>query len=267
VAILSPEYVSQYRAGMLAEALIIKNSIRAVYWLSSITPPGAKVAYKDPNEMKCLTCNNTWHVYQPQGASPPGQTLLGTQSVLKPRTASNPWAASSRGALIRPTPPPARNINVKNYHLLGVKDEQQIETVLRTDTKPYSNPTSGTLTPKVIITESVMESVTFETNKIKTSGGQAGVQILGFANIQGQIQQQLNQRYARQIQRTLTVSEEIQIEVPPHTAIEFSIIWKMVWLKGTAILGQVFGTDRVEVPYTTPYRLTFEPRPRNVPLT
>jgi hypothetical protein len=266
VAILSPDYVSQHREAMIAHAL--RRDVLRGLVSDRLTPAGAKVKYNGFRAMKCLTCMNGWSIDPPLHQSPGMRLgLLRTQSVFKPPATSQPPVLNLKGPVIRPTTPAATSINVANYHLIGIKDEEQIETVLRTETKTYPNGSSGRITPKVGITDSVTRSVTFESSKIKSSGSQGGIQILGFATIQGQIQKQLSERYAVQIQRTLTVSEEIQIEVPPHKAIELSITWKMIWLKGIAILGPLFGTVRAEVPYFIPQRLTFDPRTRDVPLT
>lgn len=269
VAILSPDYVSQHLEVMIAQAF--RRDVLRGLVSDSLTPAGAKVKYNGFRAMKCLTCMNGWSIDPPLHQSPGARLgLLRTQSVFKPPATSQPRVLNLKGPIIRPaTPPAATSINVANYRLLGVKDEQQIETVLRTETKTYPNGSSGRITPKVGITDSVTKSVTFESSKLKSSGSQGGIRILGFATIQGQIQKQLSERYAVQIQRTLTVSEEIQIEVPPHKAIELSITWKMIWLKGIAILGPLFGTARaeVEVPYFIPQRLSFDPRTRDIPLT
>jgi len=275
--ILSPEYVSQKREGMFAQVRKYQKygPLLQGIWTRLVgdllMPAGAKVRYSGYGELKCMTCMKTWMFYPPILQRPEVQQALQRISATHrwpTHTLYRPPVASPTTPLIHPTTPrPVTSINVANYQLIEVKDEQQAETVLRKETKTYPNESSARITPKVSITDSVTKSVTIEANKIKTSGTQTGVQILGFATIQGRIQQQLSQRYAVEIRRTLSVSEEVQIEVPPHSAIELSITWKLVWQKGTAVLGGTYSVTHAEVPYFIPHRLTFDWRTRDIPLT
>lgn len=291
VAILSPDYARQHRQAMQDRIQDFRMSLRLSqrnldqFFNDPLTPLGAKVECSGISRMKCLTCMNTWRFYAPMDT----QQALRAQPVLElPPDPDPPWLPRSARPNSRPTlrfagvdpplaadsadligwrPRAARAINLQNYRLVAVKEEQRTSTVLRKETKTYPNASSGRITPRVGITDSVTKTVSFEDSKIKASGGQTGINILGFATIQGQIQQELSQKYAVEVQRTLSVSEEVQIEVPPHSAIELSITWKMEWFNGTAVLGSTPGTDRVEVPYFIPHRLTFDWRTRDVPLT
>jgi hypothetical protein len=276
VEILQANYVRGKRAVMLARATGTNSTLHER--LVGVTgdplrPPWAKIASDGPFRMKCLTCMGTWSYYPPWNANKTNtsERLLRLPSDPKPPTASQSPAASEPVAQPTPwivgKPRPVSNIDLTNYRLVGVTDEQWTETVLRQETKTYPNQSSGRITPKIGITDTVTKSVTFETSKLKSIGSQAGVQILGFASIQGQIQRQLGERYAVEVQRTLSVNEEVQIEVPPHQTIEFTIIWKLVSLTGSAQLGSFGGISRAEVPYSIPQRLSFDWRTRDVPST
>jgi hypothetical protein len=275
VEILQAIYLDAKRDAMLARATRTSNKVDEL--LAGVTgdplqPPWANIVYDSPYRLKCLNCRGTWGFY-PLGGRKTNtpQRLLRLPSDPKPPTANQSPAAS--GPVAQPTPwivgrpRLVGNIDLTNYRLVGVTDEQWTETVLRQETKTYPNQSSGRITPKIGITDTVTKSVTFETSKLKSVGAQAGVQILGFASIQGQIQRQLSERYAVEVQRTLSVNEEVQIEVPPHQTIEFMIIWKLVSLTGSALLGASVGASRAEVPYSIPQRLTFDWRTRDVPST
>lgn len=300
VAILSPDYARQHRQAMQDRVLDFKLSISLAFGQSRqnpdqpindpLVPAGAKAVCTGIVGMKCLTCMKTWPFFPPKEISTETPQVLWPSPSLKlpavpdPPPPARPARPNTPRTLRPPTadqPPAARStdlttqwrrrygpaINLENYRLVAVKEGQPTSTVLRKETKTYPNGSSGRITPKVAITDSVTKVVTFETNKIKAFGGQTGVTILGFASIQGQIQQQLGQKHAVEVQRTLSVSEEVQIEVPPHSAIELSITWKMEWFNGTAVLGSTPGTDSVEVPYSIQHRLSFDWRTRDVPLT
>jgi len=277
VVILSPEYIRQHDAAMRAAVLSnwskgpILRSIVPMLATDALTPAGAIVARSRGDELQCLTCQKSWNFYRTSNLNPAQRftSQYGTPGIAgyKRQAFGQPAVPNYTAAFRGLSTPAATTINVAGYRLKSIKDEQQIEAVLRTEKKTYPNNSKGRVTPKVSLTDSVTRSVTIESNSVKASGGQAGIQILGFAAIQGQIQQQLSQRNAVQTQQTLTFSEEIQVEVPPHSTIELTITWKLIWLKGTAILGPLVGLARVEVPYFVPHRLTFDWSTRDVPLT
>jgi hypothetical protein len=288
VEILAPEYVRLRREAMLAQ---IRNYLRVGKFIKDWTgdylragkilnawtaltgdalkPKGAWVKYWNDSELQCLTCFKIWSFFPPPD-TPFYDLLMPRRSADYPAergtTLDHPAVAGSMPPIRRVTTPPATDLELANYHLIDVKDEEQTETVLRKETKTYPNDSKALITTKVGITDSVTKSVTLEANKVTTSGGQGGIQIVGFATIQGQIQQQLSRRYAVQSQRTLTVNEEIQVAIKGRSAVELTITWKLIWLKGTAILGGTYKT-RAEVPYSIPQRLTVEWRIKDVPLT
>jgi hypothetical protein len=255
VVILSPAYISKNRLGLIL-ALMDKASTdtRRRY----LVPTGAKVRLDVLGiKLQCLTCTKSWLLFN---LVPPRNLVL--PPALKPPTTNqqpprvSPVARSLAPGLVK-------GINVARYRLIGVKDEKEVETVHSRTKKPYSNPSSVKMTHKITVSNSVTRSVAIEHNKSKTSSGQAGVQLIGFANIQGQIQQQLAQKHAVQVQGTFSVSEEVTIELEPFHTIELSITWKMVWLQANALLGMI-STPSVEVPYWIPLRLTFDAVPRDV---
>jgi hypothetical protein len=235
VAILPPDYISRNGQDMLGRLE------RWWYRLPEelLAPAGAKVEVDD-RDMTCMTCMTMWEIFQPYPSS---------------------WDRVRFTA----TPTRSPSIDVADYQLIDVKDEQQIETVLGETKKKYSNDSSvATITQEISISNSVTRAVTTEDEKIKASGGQAGVQIFGFATIEGQIQQQLSHRYSVETEQTLSISEKTTIEIPPLSTIEHTITWKLVGFKGNAILGKTSMT-LVEVPYWIPRRLTYDSDVRDVP--
>ena len=235
--------------------------------LEVLAPAGTKVEITADEHVRCLTCLNQW----PIALTGPGTSLLPRrdQPTVSPRPS---WSAPlQRGFPATPasqaTPSPVKSINVANYQLLGVKDEQQTEAVLSETSKQYSNDSKVvTVTQEISITNSVTGTVVTEADNIRVSGTQTGFQILGFATIQGQIQHQLGQRYSVQTQNTLSISEKTTIQIPPLSTIEHIITWKMEYVKGNAILGRFLMTS-VEVPYRIPRRLTYDTQVRDVPRT
>jgi hypothetical protein len=250
--ILSPDYVRQKRQAMFTQARKHLNMLPPIRtWLSGdpLIPAGAKVQYNGGIGMKCLTCMNTWNFNPPLGMPLPSMR----------HTAVDP--ASGRAAVTNRTTPslratapiPVTNINVANYQLIDIKDEQRIETVLYEEKRKLENPSGAKVTRRAGIVNSVTRTVTIDTNNIKTSGTQTGAQILGFATIQGQVQEQLGQRHAREDQGTLSINEEIEVALDPYQAIELTITWKLVQLNAKALLG-LHTIPSVEVPDPTRFR-------------
>lgn len=145
--------------------------------------------------------------------------------------------------------------------MTSVRDIAQMEMPLRRETRIYPNNTgSSTLTKRVGISNPVSRTVTIESSKLRAHNAQAGVTIVGFAEIQGQVQQQLGERYSVATGDTITISEETTIQIPPGSVIEHTIQWKVVYEFGLAVLGQPLDSrygQLAEVPYRVPMRLTY----------
>jgi hypothetical protein len=275
VAILSPDYVSQKREALYRAAALMLWSTGRRAGGNMLAPPGAKVGLAPFGGLRCMRCMKVWYsrpgIRLAPGNIPPFTERPVRRWQQRPETASPPLARPPAASPATPSLPPVTrrpvtSINVAKYQLIGVKDEQQTETLLSTEKRRVPNESSATITRKIGVTNSVTQAVTIDAEKIRISGAQTGAQILGFVNIQGQLQQQLGQRYSVSVQRTLSITDEISIEVPPFHTIEVTITWNTVWLKGNAMLGRG-SMPSVEVPYSIPLRLSFDPAPRDVPGT
>jgi hypothetical protein len=174
--------------------------------------------------------------------------------------------------------------------LTGVTAEQQVERPLYSERKQYPNNSSeATLTKEVSISTSITLSVTTESSHVKAHNTEAGLTILGFAVIQGQVQQELSKLYSVMTESTFAISEKTTIEIPPSCTVEHVIHWIEVSLGGIALLGrpQNFSSPRTipmdlsltrresmtfpssqdlaEVPYRVPLRLTYSEELNDVP--
>jgi hypothetical protein len=199
-----------------------------------------------------------------------------------PPPASNPAAAPAVNpefrALLRnrgitpslqQTPPPAKNapmparrVSLAGCHVTEVREIGEIERFLSEERKTYENNSkSATVTKELSVSNSIVRTVTIETSELKGHNAQAGVTLFGFAQIQGTLQQQLNQRYSVATQSSVSISEKTSIQIPPATVIEHVIRWKLISLNGLAFLGKLASPASslilAEVPYQVPLRLTY----------
>jgi hypothetical protein len=269
VTILSSEYVQQYAELMPRYAYEYPTTWHRKKMRSLLVPPGANVKLEDYT-FQCMMCHRLWSMRADIERADIAKADIRRSSRTLPRSAISPTGLPSPVQpparplrAERPSPPAA--IDVRNYGLIGVKDERQVEKFLSRTKKQYTNNSHvATITQEISITNTVTSSVTVETERIRVSNAQAGITILGFAAIEGQIQQQLSHRYATTTERELSISERTAIEIPPLSTVEYVITWKVACLKGGAILGRYSATS-VEVPYWIPLRLTYDAEINDVP--
>jgi hypothetical protein len=282
--LLSDEYVRQM-AGHLEQAAIrimqgqylLDNVSRITKALGVRTPrendeallegPERKVKvtrgnYTTASTLQCQTCMNTWHIIAfskfATTLSPRSQ-LLRTTPLLNPR----PGPAGS------PSGNEARSINLSGCSVTSLQKTAPIEMSWYEERKPYyNNTTSSSVTKEVSLSTSLSKSVTIESDKLKAHNAGANINIIGFAAIQGQVQDQIGERYSVATQDTVTFSETTRIEIPPGSAVEHVIHWIVVYYTGLAILGQPFDARNsrlAEVPYRVPWRLKYTDEVNNAP--
>ena len=202
-----------------------------------------------PNGMQCLICMQSWPIA-------PKVMTAGPLALRRALAAREIEIGADAPHSIA-----ARSLNLSGCRMTSVRDIAQMEMPLRRETRIYPNNTgSSTLTKRVGISNPVSRTVTIESSKLRAHNAQAGVTIVGFAEIQGQVQQQLGERYSVATGDTITISEETTIQIPPGSVIEHTIQWKVVYEFGLAVLGQPLDSrygQLAEVPYRVPMRLTY----------
>jgi hypothetical protein len=166
---------------------------------------------------------------------------------------------------------PLQRIDIGRCRITGIREQATLETLLSEERKTYPNSSkNATLTKEIGVSNSIARTVTIEASKLRAHNAQAGITLLGFASIQGQVQQQLNQRYSVTAENSITVSEKTTIQIPPNSTVEHVIQWKVVILNGLAILGETprfsQSFDLAEVPYHLALRLTYTESLHDVPL-
>lgn len=194
--------------------------------------------------MECSTCRETWPI--------------GTRSI--------PYDSDSLTALTQPSLPSATPgtvpaVDLSGCEVLGVKNEKPVEVFIEEVRKKYRNNSSSTVTKEISISSSITRAVTTDSSRIKSNDMSAGVNIAGFATIQGHVQRQLSERYSATLQDTLSVSETTSVTIPPNSTIEHVIRWKLVSWAGTALLGKLTESrpqTLAQIPYEVPFRLTYE---------
>jgi hypothetical protein len=156
-----------------------------------------------------------------------------------------------------------REIDLSRCRVTGLIRMPEVETIFLVERKQYpNNSKTAILTKEISISNSVIRTVTLEWSSLKAHNAEAGITLLGFAAIQGQVQQQLNQRYSVTTQSSIVIGEKTTIQIPPATTVEHVIRWKLVSSQGLAVLGEsARGTPRfdlAQVPYQVPMRLTYD---------
>ena len=118
-------------------------------------------------------------------------------------------------------------IDLARCHVTGIREQGSIETFLSEERKTYRNSSkSATLTKEIDISNCLARTVTIEAGKLRAHNAQAGITLLGFGSIQGQLQQQLNQRYSVAVQTSITINEKTTIQIPPNSVVEHVIQWR-----------------------------------------
>jgi hypothetical protein len=232
--------------------------------------------------MKCQMCGQKWSILPlPEGRRSRRERILRQSfpQVEQPQVqtgAENQPPRIQMGArLLRPNTPldatgpgPApdsplsrnrtRSIDLSGCSVTDLQEEKPIEVPWYTERNIYPNNTAkSAVTKKVNLINEHAKTVTIESDKLKAHNAGANVNILGFAAIQGQVQQQVGERYSVATQNTITFSEETTIEIPPGSAVEHVIQWIFVYHTGLAILGQPSDASYsrlAEVPYRVLWR-------------
>jgi hypothetical protein len=244
---------------------------------SVLTPPGAAVRFHGGNKhLQCLTCLGTW---------PTGTTFEEDMKSLQSRRDRLLDARLPLPALrsydeiltvrsLRPgrTQPSSqgREVDLAGCSVTEIRKIGQVEKRLSEERKRYPNNSKvATLTKEVSVSNTVTREIMIESSQLKAHNAEAGITFFGFAAIQGQVQQQLNQTYSVTTQNTITISETTTIQIPPQSIIEHVIQWKVISESGLAILGRRLPTASrlAEVPYEVPLRLTYTEEINDVPAT
>jgi hypothetical protein len=214
------------------------------------------------NKMQCLTCMQQWYLVTYPFAS---RRASGTGATVGRPT---PGIPQTRGTH---TPPGnvTRSINLAGCRMTDVREIKQREEPLSKEKRIYPNNTgNSTVTKEVSISNTISRIVTIESSKVKAHNAQGGITIVGFAEIQGQVQEQLGERYNLITQDAITFSEKTTIEIRPGSTVEHVIQWKVIYETGLAILGQssdIRYSRLAEVPYRVPMRLTYSEEINNSP--
>ena len=277
VVILSIDYVSRNRAHLRAAANGLESLgilvTRALEYKATLAPPGvkAKVTITGPTQMQCLSCMRTWlfsdsTVAGLASSSTQLQTGITPSAPFRPGPSGVPWPPSISGPRSAGAPGPfpsqtSRNVDLSGCVLVGVAEEKQVEKFLREERRKYRNNSGSTVTRELDITSSITLTVTIESSKLQSHDVQAGVTLLGFAAIHGQVQRQLSERYSVTLQSTSSVSDKTSVTLKPYMTVEHVIQWKLVAWIGTALLGKpasMFPRAIAKVPYQVPVRLTYD---------
>ena len=250
-------------------------------WQRLLIPDGTLARFSDDSKrILCLTCGDTW----PTCSNNPSDPLVETSFEEDPnsprplsfRTAALPSrdevVEQRQFHLARGAQPSlsGRKIDLAGCSVTEIKEFGQIEKHLPEERKRYpNNSKTATLTKEVSVSNSITREVMIESSQLKAHNAEAGITLIGFAAIQGQVQNQLNQTYAVTTQSTITISETTTIEIPPQSIIEHVIQWKVISESGLVILGPRLPTASrlAEVPYHIPLRLTYTEEINDVPGT
>ena len=291
VVILTADYVRKNSALLKAEAVGLANNPPTwPFWQTTyrhmqiiraralhIVPFAAKVEIDFVENMQCQTCMKKWPIAE-RSFHGLVTTRLQTSSyvsrsplVIDPAV-TNPRAAGAARIARTSRPKPsslAPKLDLTDCRVTGIKEERQLETPLPEERKQYPNNSHAIFTKELGISNSVTLSVTIESSKVRAHNAEAGITILGFAAIQGQVQQQLSHAYSVTTENTFTISEKTTIQIPPSSTVEHIIRWKVISLNGVAVLGKAVTSSSLsslaEVPYRIPLRLTYTEEINDVP--
>jgi hypothetical protein len=275
VAILSSAYVSQNRLRLRREADKLALRDRRVLLLGMfLAPSGVRARVVTENgSIQCLNCMKFWFAFAVTA------TFLrdlatgdpATTGRLAPRSPSSQPTLWVRQATELPASPP-RKVDLSECRLVAVAEEKQVEKFLSEQRKRYQNHSGSTVTRELTVTNSFTLTVTTESSELKSHDMDAGITLFGFAQIRGQVERQLSERYSVTLQSTSSVSDKSSVEIKPYSTVEHIIQWKVVTWTGIALLGKPLTFQRAiaqapyqvpqraiaQVPYQVPVRLTYD---------
>jgi hypothetical protein len=204
-------------------------------------------------DVQCQVCMQKWRI----------NALL----LIKGRDISGPLGvklAADRLAQAPNTPSGrvAGSIDLSGCRVTGLLERRSVEMPWGAEErKTYSNRTTGSsMTKEVTISKELTRTVTVESDKLKAHNAGASVNIVGFAAIQGQVQDQIGERYSVASQATFTKSGTTRFEIPPGTSVVHVIHWVATCKTGLAILGRPSDptySRLAEVPYILPWDLDY----------
>ena len=178
--------------------------------------------------MQCLTCQRSWRIRSYAAGEPLdlADKRQSYQQIMERRRNRNTPLQSQtplqfqRPPLLLPAQLPvqaAQEIDLAQCRVIDVRELGQIETALSEEKQTYSNNSSvATVTKKIAVSNSISRTVMIEDSQLKALNTDAGVTLIGFATIHGQVQQQLTRRHAVTAQEAISISEETTVEIPPN---------------------------------------------------
>lgn len=228
---------------------------------SGMTPKGDEYLLVGPHhkaklidggrQMECSICAQKWNILEVQLGN-----LLSPRSAL--RDDAGLWSA---GRSYKPRVNRARSIDLAGCRVTSFQEKEPVEVPWYVEKNIYpNNTTKSSVTKEVTVSNQRSRTVTIEADKLKAHNVGANVNIMGFVAIQGQVQEQIGERYSVATEGTITLSEVTRIEIPPGSAVEHVIRWIIVYHNGLAILGQPSDASNsrlAEVPYRVPWRLKY----------
>lgn len=209
VRILSETYVPKNTGWLQSNArqlmkLDVENVLFYTYARPLVPSRGARAKITDYGSIQCLTCMETW----------------------------------SSASADEPSPRTSTRVDLSGCSLIRVKDERYVDIFLTPERNVYPNNSSGTVTQETSISHTITRTVTTESSKLTSYNAQAGITLVGFATIQGQVQKQLGQHYSVTLGSSSSISKKSSVSIPPYSSIEHVIQWKIVTCAGTALLGK-----------------------------
>ncbi|MHC3471581.1 hypothetical protein ACYF6T_23200 [Streptomyces sp. 7R007] len=238
---------------LLNKSLSLSGSRSLTAWeRTRLAPSSAPVTFTPPNTFRCGYCRQTWEV-RTKPAVPPAVSQALLNSALAQKSSWNPSPPAATGP---------RTLLPGQFRFTGVVEGKPDEVFARTETRVVRNDSSGTLTDTEEFSWAVERTVTVEDRKATIKGTDGRLTFAGLAVLGGMLSSEVRSVYAVTTQATLSRRKTVSVQVPPHSAIEIQLHWKVVRQPGIGRF--VAGGARLDMPFAVDIELTVVPYTRNV---
>ncbi|GAA5035297.1 hypothetical protein [Streptomyces siamensis] len=225
-----------------------------------LAPTSANVTFVEPDTLRCGYCRETWEIHNNLPPAPTSSSAVDVGGMFRLPRVQQGGVPSN---VSPPVPATPQTLSPTQFRFTRLRANALIEVPARSVRKVMRNDSSTTVTGVEEFGWRVERTVTVEDRNATIKGGLARLTIAGFADLGGTLAKEVREMYSVTSQAELSRTTSVSTPVPPHSAIEVELTWKIVRLPGVGLFAGSAGA-LVEMPFTVDMDLAVEWHTRNV---
>lgn len=225
-----------------------------------LAPTNANVTFVEPNTFRCGYCRETWEIHNNRPWAPTPLSAVDAGGMFGLLRTQQGGVPSNVSPAVPATP---QTLSPTQFRFTRLRANALIEVPARSVRKVMRNDSSTTVTGVEEFGWTVERTVTVEDRNATIKGGLGRLTIAGFADLGGTLAKEVREMYSVTSQAKLSRKTSVSTPVPPHSAIEVELTWKIVRLPGVGLFAGSAGAQ-VEMPFTVDMDLAVEWHTRNV---